>query len=54
VDLETLEVLDRHHIQFTILAPWQAESEDIDPTEPYRVRLARRARNHRLLLPSAS
>jgi hypothetical protein len=39
VDLETLEVLERHKVQFTILAPWQAESEDIDPTEPYRVAL---------------
>jgi len=30
VDLETLEVLNATKVQFTILAPWQAESEDID------------------------
>jgi hypothetical protein len=39
VDWETLEVLAHHDIQFTILAPWQAESEELDPTEPYRVQL---------------
>jgi hypothetical protein len=39
VDWETLEVLAHHDIQFTILAPWQAETNDLDPTEPYRVTL---------------
>jgi len=39
VDWETLEVLAHHGIEFTILAPWQAETENLDPTEPYRVAL---------------
>ena len=39
VDLETLEVLVDHGIEFTILAPWQAAEEQIDPTEPYWVNL---------------
>lgn len=39
VDTETLSVLADHHIQFTILAPWQANSENLDTTEPYRVTL---------------
>ncbi len=39
VDLETLEILADHRIDFTILAPWQAEDPELDPTEPYRVRL---------------
>ncbi|HEX7972957.1 MAG TPA: DUF3536 domain-containing protein [Anaerolineales bacterium] len=38
-DYETLEVLASQGIEFTILAPWQAEHEDIDVTEPYQVRL---------------
>ncbi|MFM8321632.1 MAG: DUF3536 domain-containing protein [Chloroflexota bacterium] len=38
VDLETLEVLARLGLQFTILAPWQANRE-IDATEPYSVPL---------------
>jgi hypothetical protein len=37
VDLETLSVLAGHHIQFTILAPWQADVSHLDATEPYRV-----------------
>jgi hypothetical protein len=40
VDLETLEVLADHGIEFTILAPWQAAEEHIDPTEPYWVNLS--------------
>jgi hypothetical protein len=40
VDMETLEVLSEQGIEFTILAPWQAQSEDIDVTEPYLVTLA--------------
>lgn len=40
VDLETLEILSENGIQFTILAPWQAASEELDVTQPYRVDLA--------------
>jgi hypothetical protein len=39
VDLETLTVLAEHNIEFTILAPWQADCDHLDPTEPYRVAL---------------
>lgn len=39
VDIETLIILADRGIQFTILAPWQASSEAIDPTQPYRVNL---------------
>jgi len=39
VDVETLMILVDHGIQFTILAPWQAEGQNPDPTEPYRVAL---------------
>ncbi len=39
VDIETLEVLARAGIEFTILAPWQAEQDDLDPSEPYIVPL---------------
>ena len=38
VDLETLDILARQGVRYTVLAPWQA-AEPIDPTEPYRVRL---------------
>jgi hypothetical protein len=37
VNTETLDVMADAGIEFTILAPWQAESEHIDTTEPYRV-----------------
>ncbi len=40
VDMETLNVLAERGIEFTILAPWQAESEHLDVTEPYRVSLS--------------
>jgi hypothetical protein len=40
VDLETLNVLAEHEIRFTILAPWQAESSNLDVTKPYRVALS--------------
>lgn len=40
VDMETLNVLAEHGIEFTILAPWQAECEHLDVTEPYRVALS--------------
>lgn len=39
VDYETLTILSQLGIQFTILAPWQADVADIDPTQPYRVKL---------------
>ncbi len=39
VDTETLEVLVEHGIEFTILAPWQADSEYLDTSQPYRVDL---------------
>jgi alpha-amylase/alpha-mannosidase (GH57 family) len=39
VDYETLEVLSQLDVEYTILAPWQAERPDIDPTEPYIVQL---------------
>jgi alpha-amylase/alpha-mannosidase (GH57 family) len=38
-DPETLAVLADHGIEFTILAPWQADIDELDPTEPYRVDL---------------
>jgi alpha-amylase/alpha-mannosidase (GH57 family) len=40
VDYETLEVLADLGVEFTILAPWQADRRDIDPTEPYTVPLS--------------
>jgi alpha-amylase/alpha-mannosidase (GH57 family) len=39
-DMETLNVLAEHGIEFTIMAPWQAESYQLDVTEPYRVALS--------------
>jgi hypothetical protein len=39
VDLETLEVLVDCGIEFTILAPWQADVENVDITQPYWVEL---------------
>ena len=39
VDNETLTVLANQGIEFTILAPWQAAENNIDITEPYRVKL---------------
>ncbi len=38
VDMETLTLLAKEGVRYTVLAPWQA-AEPIDPTEPYRVRL---------------
>jgi alpha-amylase/alpha-mannosidase (GH57 family) len=40
VDMETLNVLAEQGIEFTILAPWQAECDHLDVTEPYRVALS--------------
>ncbi len=39
VDTETLMVLADHGIEFTILAPWQANTPMLDPSEPYLVSL---------------
>lgn len=39
VDLETLSVLADRGIEFTILAPWQADQDGLDVTEPYWVAL---------------
>ncbi len=39
VDIETLSIMADQGIEFTLLAPWQADSEMLDPTEPYRVAL---------------
>jgi alpha-amylase/alpha-mannosidase (GH57 family) len=39
VDIETLSIMADQGIEFTLLAPWQADAEAIDPTEPYRVAL---------------
>jgi alpha-amylase/alpha-mannosidase (GH57 family) len=40
VDMETLNILAEQGIEFTILAPWQAESHQLDVTEPYKVALS--------------
>ena len=40
VDIETLEVLAEEGILFTILAPWQAATHQLDVTQPYRVELS--------------
>jgi hypothetical protein len=39
VDYETLSILAQQGIEFTILAPWQADADPTDLTEPYRVLL---------------
>lgn len=39
VDTETLQVLAEHGIEFTILAPWQAQDPTIDFHVPHRVQL---------------
>ena len=39
VDTETLGIMADHGIEFTILAPWQADTEYLDPSEPYRIAL---------------
>lgn len=39
VDLATLRLLADAGIEFTILAPWQAEDEGLDTRRPYRVEL---------------
>jgi hypothetical protein len=39
VDVETLAIMADLGIEFTLLAPWQADCDTLDPTEPYRVSL---------------
>ena len=39
VDIETLEVLVECGIEFTILAPWQADTDRLDASQPYVVDL---------------
>ena len=39
VDVATLSALCDQGIEFTILAPWQADCDDLDISEPYRVEL---------------
>jgi len=39
VDIDTLSILAAQGIEFTILAPWQADCDDVDPTEAYTVKL---------------
>jgi hypothetical protein len=41
IDLKTLQVLADYGIEFTILAPWQAETNNLDTTRVYWVSLAR-------------
>jgi len=39
VDLESLEIMADCGIEFTILAPWQADAEDLDVSQPYWIEL---------------
>ncbi|NMB61597.1 MAG: DUF3536 domain-containing protein [Chloroflexi bacterium] len=39
MDLASLQALQEHDIEFTILAPWQAKDPKLDITQPYRVQL---------------
>ena len=39
VDIETLEILAEQEIQFTILAPWQADVENLNTNKPYQMEL---------------
>ena len=39
VDIGTLEILAEQEIQFTILAPWQADIEHVNTNKPYQVEL---------------
>ena len=43
VDYETLQVLHDLGIEFTILAPWQAETPEIDTGQPYLVSLSKQS-----------
>jgi len=39
VDTETMEILAEEKVKFTILAPWQAQTDQLDITHPYLVEL---------------
>ncbi len=39
VDMTSLETIAQQGIEFTILAPWQAQDKNLDVTQPYRVQL---------------
>ncbi len=39
VDMECLDIMAEHGIEYTILAPWQADVEKVDASIPYIVRL---------------
>ncbi len=39
VDLESLTIMADHGVAFTILAPWQADTDSLDYTQPYLVDL---------------
>jgi len=39
MDIDSLEILTEHGIEFTILAPWQGETQELDVTHPYLVKL---------------
>lgn len=41
VDLETLEIAVDNGIEFTILAPWQADTTALDNSKPYKVNLGK-------------
>ncbi len=40
VDMESLEIMVDHGIEFTILAPWQVKGENVDISKPYWVKLS--------------
>jgi alpha-amylase/alpha-mannosidase (GH57 family) len=40
VDLQTMKIMADHGIEFTILAPWQAAEDSMNPTVPYHVKVA--------------
>ena len=40
VDMETLEILVDNGMEYTILAPWQADENDVDPRKAYQVLLS--------------
>ncbi len=39
VDLESLQIMAENGIEFTILAPWQADTQHLDVSQPYWVEL---------------
>ena len=58
VDYEILSILANHGVEYTILAPWQADEDGLDPTLPYRVLLpggnSSVVRNQRGIAPAAA